>query len=185
MSLRCTDATPWEQLVAYWLGGADEALEEHLFACDACTGNLERLAALGLAIRDRARAGDMRGTATPELLDRLAADGARVRRYALGPGEVVQCSVGPRDEIVSVALALPPGAQDEPRLDLVFRCDALGLDRRAADVPIAADGHVHWVEPGAALAPLPAHVLDVRLVAVDDAGERELAAYTFDHTPEP
>lgn len=182
---RCSDAVPWERLAAYWLGGADDALEEHVFACEACTTDLERIAALGAAIRAQARGGDMRGTATPELLERLAGEGVRVRRYALGPGEVVHCSAGPQDDLVAVALGVPPEAQRASRLDLLFRCAALGIDRRAEDVPIAADGAIHWVEPGASLAPLPAHVLRVRLVAVDDArGERELAAYTFDHTPE-
>lgn len=186
-SARCAAGTPWGVLLAYWLGGADDALEEHVFECDACTADLERLAALGTAIRAQVRAGDMRGTATPELLERLAGEGVRVRRYALGPGEVVHCSVGPQDDLVTVALGVPPEALDAARLDLVFRCATLDMNRRAEDVPIAADGAVHWVEPGAFLAPLPAHVLDVRLVAVDDdagGAERELASYTFDHTPE-
>jgi hypothetical protein len=55
---------------------------------------------------------------------------------------------------------------------------------RGEDVPFDPDAGEVLILPSAAeLKKLPAHVLRVRLVAVDEAGERSLGEYTFAHAP--
>jgi len=52
--LKCT-ALQTQELTAYWLGELDEAheqrVDEHLFACGACSSRLSALVDLGAGIR--------------------------------------------------------------------------------------------------------------------------------------
>ncbi len=73
------------------------------------------------------------------------------------------------------------------RLDALETLD-LGGGRlqqwRLEDVPFDPSADEVLILPSAtALKRLPAHTLLVRLVAVDESGERALGEYTFDHTP--
>ena len=55
---------------------------------------------------------------------------------------------------------------------------------RLEDVPFDPEAdEVISLPSAAALRKLPAHTFRVRLVAVDEAGERPLGDYTFAHTP--
>ncbi len=198
---RCATRVPFERLAGWWLRepgpapGADDALEEHLFGCEACTARLEQFAALADGVRRHARAGALRGAVTPAVLERLAAEGVGVKRYALEPGGSVACSAGPRDDAMVVSLRLPASAvaaldaasaaaaTTPPwRLDAVFSSGGLGPSGRVEDVPVASDGAVHWVEPGAYVRTLPDHVLEIRLVAAGPAGDSEIARYTLHHS---
>ncbi|MCG6954219.1 MAG: hypothetical protein LJE90_17765, partial [Betaproteobacteria bacterium] len=46
-----------------------------------------------------------------------------------------------------------------------------------------AAGEVLLLPAAAKLRKMPAHIWRMQLVAVDEAGERALAEYSFDHTP--
>lgn len=71
-----------EQLVAYWADEpTDETLEDHLFACDACTRESERIARIVQAFR----------TSIPPVVSRadvdaLRARGTAIRENAFAPG---------------------------------------------------------------------------------------------------
>src|SRR5262245_4911346 len=86
----CLLQAPLPRLIAYWLGElADEDesnLEEHLFACAACTARLERLVQLASAIRSEFRAGNLSSVVSAEFIRRLQAAGLRVRQYEIQPG---------------------------------------------------------------------------------------------------
>ena len=57
-------------------------------------------------------------------------------------------------------------------------------EQRVEDVPFdPAAGEVLFLPSAAALRKRPVHTVRVRLVAVDEAGERALGEYTFAHTP--
>ena len=67
------------------------------------------------------------------------------------------------------------------RIDALQAIDA-GPETRLEDVPFdPAGGEVLLLPPVDLLK--RAHTARLRLVAVDEAGERELARYTFVHTP--
>jgi hypothetical protein len=81
----CTAPTPFETLVALWSGElspeAADALEAHLFSCDACAEASERLGRLVAGLR----------AFIPPILshahrDRLAAGGLRVRHTPVDAG---------------------------------------------------------------------------------------------------
>jgi hypothetical protein len=183
--MSCAERIAFERLAGWWLGDPDEALEDHLFGCADCAGRAERLAALADAVRRHVREGRLRGAVAPELLARLRADGVAVRGYELVPGGTVQCHAEPDDELVFLRLRVPAAATAAaagPRVDLLFRSPALGIDERHEDLPLAADDAVHWVEPGTYLRTLPDCELDVRLVVPGADGDRELARYRLQHS---
>jgi hypothetical protein len=111
--------------------------------------------------------------------------GMRIREYRLAPGGRVACTLGANDDAVVSRLQVT--------LAGVTRVDALqSLDLgdghvqqwRLEDVPFDPKTDEMLSLPSAtALRKLPAHTFRVRLVAVDEAGERPLGEYTFAHTP--
>jgi hypothetical protein len=71
---------------------------------------------------------------------------------------------------------------DATRVDLVLLHEP-GAGR-VSDIPFdPAAGEVLFCPPAASLKQAPAYVQVLRLIAVDEAGERTLADYTFMHTP--
>ena len=173
-------------LAEYWAGTLppeeEEAVETHLFGCDACSARLRDLAALAEGVRTLAREGRLRMVVSDAYLARAAQDGLRVRQYAPPPGGAVDCTVTTEDDLVVGRLAADlTGAQ---RVDLCI-CDEGGVERlRMPDIPVraGADG-VIYQESIAFLKAAPSLVMVARLVAVDEAGgERILGEYTFRHT---
>lgn len=173
-------------LADYWMArlphAGEEAIEEHLLACEACSARLREVIALAEGVRALAREGRLRLVASDTLLQRLAEDGARIREYAPPAGGSVRCTVAADDTLVVGRLAADlAGAQ---RVDLVV-CDEHGHERRRLpDIPIGAGtARVLFHESTAFIKAAPTFTMVLRLVAVDDAtGERLLGEYTFDHT---
>ncbi len=185
----CKDPIGFETLLAWWLGelpDTEEApVEEHLFGCAHCTRRAEELAALGEGIRAAVHGGRVSAVISKGFLERLLAQGLRLREYVLAPGERVNCTLlADEDAVVSRVRAPLAGAK---RIDVVRRVDVGGVrvhESRIEDVPFdPAAGEVLLVPSAAALRAMPAHTHTVRLVAVDDQGERTLGEYTFAHTP--
>ena len=93
MSTGCHAPLGWELLVEYWAGELapdDEArVEEHLFACGACTRESERVAAVSEAVRHAPPP-----TVTPETLAALRARGLRIRENPVAPESVSRAHLG-------------------------------------------------------------------------------------------
>lgn len=177
-----------ETLIAYWLGelpSAEEApLEEHLFACAACSARLEELAALAAGIRATVREGRVAAVISVAFLETLKRQGLRIREYRVAPGGRVDCTLrADEDAVVSRMQAPLAGVK---RVDALRRIEVGGevVESRLEDVPFdPAAGEVLNLPSAAGLRKMPAHLHRVRLVAVDEAGERALGEYTFAHTP--
>ena len=97
-------------LFDYWtadLAADDEqALEEHVFACDACARRLETSGALVRAIpQGIGRRGGIRLCVTRGLLEQLERDGLVLRHYRVRLGDAVQCSVGATDDMLVTWIA--------------------------------------------------------------------------------
>ena len=179
----------WETLLAWWLGELAEAeaapVEEHLFGCAPCTRRGEELAALGAGVRAAVREGRVTAFISQGFLEGLLAQGLRLREYLAQPGERIHCTLlAGEDGVVSRVRAPLAGVK---RIDALRRVEvggALVEEARVEDVPFdPAAGEVLIVHSGAALRKMPAHTATVRLVAVEDGGERALGEYTFAHTP--
>lgn len=173
-------------MLDYWVGdlesGVQDAVEEHLLGCAACAHELEELVAVGAGIRRLAHAGRVWTVVPGAFVERLVAEGLRVRQYRLAPGGSVQCTVHARDDLVAARLAAD--LRGVTRAHLVT-CDAEGREaRRIEDIPLTAStDEVVVVERTDRLRALPAVVERVRLVTPEAAGERVLGEYTFVHTP--
>ncbi|HEY7665142.1 MAG TPA: zf-HC2 domain-containing protein [Xanthobacteraceae bacterium] len=167
-------------LVDYWFGDLpreeEAAFEEHLFGCDECTTKLAELVALGGAVRAAWRDGAVRAVISRALFDAMKGEGLCLREYALTPGGSVQCTIAAADDFVVSRLSAP--LADVRRVDLVTDAG------RFEDVPFdAAAGEVLMCPAPAVLKRRGKFTLRARLLAVDDAGERVLGDYTFEHSP--
>ena len=172
-------------LMDYWLGAltsdAEETVETHLMACDACGDRLRSTIALAESLRALARSGALQVVVSDQTVEQAERQGRRVRQYATQPGESVQCTVAADDDFLIARLAADMSRA--PRVDLSW-CDAQGVEwRRMADIPVRADaGEVlcQWAITIAKAS--PSNTMVARLLAVDEDGEVLLGEYTFHHT---
>lgn len=180
----------FEALVAWWLGelpqAEAEAIEEHLFACTHCTRRLEVLAALGEGVRAAVRGGLLQAVISREFLEAMRAQGLRVREYEVEPGGRVECTMTAEDDAVVSRVRAPLAGVK--RVDALQRVEVGGQvvrEGRLEDVPFdPASGEVLQLPLAPArLRKMPAHTATMRLVAVEETGERELGEYVFAHTP--
>ncbi len=186
--MSCAKPIELEALLAYWLGelapAAEAPLEEHLFACASCAARLEELAALAAGIRAAVREGRVEAVIPAPFLETLKRQGLRIREYRVPPGGRAECTLRAQDDAVVGRMQAPLAGVK--RLDALERLEVGGevSEERVEDVPFdPAAGEVLFLPSAAALRHMPAHTMRVRLVAVDEAGERPLGEYTFAHTP--
>ena len=106
-------------LLDYWLHDTDpattDALDEHLMQCDECGQALDDLIALGDGVRAAFRAGAVSGVTSDAFLQRLVAQGLRVREYRLSHNGSVNCTVAPEDELLVAHLEAPLAGSGAPR----------------------------------------------------------------------
>ena len=104
----CPQPLPGEVIVDYWAGELDvetEAqVEGHVFACGTCAAAFAHGEAMASGIRAVVRAGMFQALVPEAVLNRLARDGARLRTFTLGPGDVVPCAVWEDDEVIVTRL---------------------------------------------------------------------------------
>src|SRR5512141_2247816 len=180
----CTTPVPSSALLEYWFGelahDEQERIEEHLLGCAECSDRLNELAALGARIRSAFRGGKVWAVISQALLQEMKQDGLRLREYRVAPGGSVNCTISAADD--AVVSRLQASLKNEARVDLVY----LGEhgEARLPDIPFEpATGEVLFCPSAAGLKKSAAHTAVIRLLAVDEAGERRIADYTFVHTP--
>lgn len=176
---------PAPQLLEYWLdeldAAAEQQLDEHLFACGACSARLRALVDLGTAIRGELMRGALNIVLPAEFIARVKGAGLQVREYTLEPGGSVSCTITRDDDLVVAYLHAP--LADVRRLDVLIENTAFGKVR-ANDVPFdPAAGSLVAVTSSVFLRTLEHATQRVQLVAVDGADERVIADYTFNHYP--
>jgi hypothetical protein len=182
----CASPVDVEILMDYWLaalsGEAEEAVEEHLMACDACGDRLGEVIALAESLRALARSGSLQVVVSDSYLAHAVESGFRVREYAPQRGESIQCTVAADDDLLVARLAAD--LSGAPRVDLQW-CDLRGVEQqRMTDIPIRGDAgsvicqqSITWAKGS------PTVSVIARLVAVGDRGEeRVLGEYTLHHT---
>lgn len=173
-------------LADYWLAALgdaeEEAVEEHLLACDECGARLREVIALAEGVRNLAREGCLRMVVSDAFLKRAAEEGLRVREYAPPPGGGVQCTVTAEDDILIGRLAA--NLRGAKRVDLCL-CDEHGAEQlRLPDIPVQSGAsNVVYQESITFAKAMPTSKIIARLVTFDEAGgERLLGEYTFNHT---
>jgi len=185
-AIKCAAPTPTATLLAYWLqelAGTEEAeLEEHLFACEDCNARLRDLASLGDGIKHVARAGTLHAVLSAPYVERLQGVGVRVRKYDLQPGGSVNCTATRDDDLVVAYLRAP--LLGVARLDLLVHDSVTNARWRLEDIPFDADASRVVLAPSVVeLRRSPKTTQTMQLVAVAGSDERQIAEYTFNHTP--
>jgi hypothetical protein len=175
-------------LADYWIGAlgesgpGEEAIEEHLLACDECGARLRDVIALAEGVRRVAREGSLRMIVSDAFVRRAAEEGLHIREYASVPGGSIQCTVRAEDDFLISRLAADLSGAE--RVDLSI-CDERGVEqRRLRDIPVRAGSTAVAVQESITFArAMPSMTLIMRLLAFDAAGrERALGDYTFHHT---
>ena len=181
----CPDPIDVAVLMDYWRAALEpaqeEAVETHLFTCDACGDRLRQMIALADSLRDLARSGTLRVILGTEFAAHATDEGRQVREYAAKPGESVQCTVSADDDfLVARLVADLSGAE---RVDLSVSLAGVEIGRMH-DVPMNAEaGSVVYQESIDFAKTAPSNSMQMRLLAIDAAGgERLLGEYTFHHT---
>jgi hypothetical protein len=187
MSAPCARPIDLAALESYWLedgDGADvDAIEEHLLACETCSGRLRGLVALGDGVRRLAREGAVAMIVTPSYLAQATQEGLRTREYRVVPGDRVDCTVMPDDDLLVSRLA--GDFKGVSRLDLVTEQAGLPT-RRIEDVPVSPEASELIVAQAMPQMRTLQHArLRMRLVSQEAGGERLIGEYTFDHSPTP
>jgi hypothetical protein len=181
-------ATPVDAatLTDYWLAALPEseeqAVEEHLFACDECGIRLREVISLSQGIRDLAREGSMLMVVSDAFLKRVTEEGMRVREYAVPAGGSVACTVTAEDDFLIGRLNADLSAAQ--RVDLCF-CDQHGMERlRLPDIPFdSTSGSVAFEQSITYAKAAASETMLARLLAFDQSGnERVLGEYAFHHT---
>ena len=175
-----------EELLAYWLGEADDAaearLDEHLVACAECSARLQALVDLGATVRRELLRGTFFSVLAAPFIGRLKDAGVRVREYDLEPGGSVSCTITRDDDLLVAHLHAP--LRGVRRVDLVLEDPAMGMRRRATDIAFDPEADRVAVLSNAAYVRTLGYTRQhMRLVAVDGVQERVLADYTFNHSP--
>lgn len=180
----CIAPIPFAALVEYWFGDLaqdqEERVEEHLLGCAQCSERLGELTTLGAGIKSAFRGGELWAVISPDFLQRMKQEGLRLREYRVAPGGSVNCTISAADD--AVVSRLQASLEGVARVDLVRLTDQ--GEGRLPDIPFEpAAGEVLFCPSAASLKKAPAYTERIRLLAVDAAGERSIADYTFVHTP--
>jgi hypothetical protein len=184
--MTCAKPIHPDVLADYWLAvlpaAQEQAIEEHLFACEDCSRRLQSTADLAAGIHTLAKQGNLPLIVTQDFLDRLHKEGLRARQYSVSAGAAVECTVTPQDDFLIGRLAADLTGVD--RLDLSM-CEVSGEERvRLRDIPFRGGvGEVILNYPMAVARQSGPDVLVMKLLSVDQRGERVLGEYTFRHTP--
>ena len=184
--MNCSNPIDVGVLADYWLAALasseEEAVEEHLLACDRCGQRLREVIALAEAVRQLAREGSLLMVVSDAFVKRAAEEGLRIREYTPPLGGSIACTVTADDDFLIGHLTANLGGAK--RVDLCF-CDERGVERlRLPDIPFySGAGSVTFQQSITYAKAAASETMIARLIAFDEAGvERLLGEYTFNHT---
>lgn len=173
-----------DSLVDYWAGDSapdeTEAIEAHLFACEACTARLAQLGSMGAGLAALVRQGRVSGLISRALINRMQRDGVCLRMYTVSPGETVPCAVFPGDDLVVACLRADftgVGA-----MNISVTGPATWSTVEFEEVPISpSEGEVFVAFPAAFVRQMPSTRLELRLTSATPE-HAVLGDYVLDHS---
>ena len=97
----------------------------------------------------------------------------------------MNCTVAPDDDVLVSHIEAP--LQGVQRLDAVIHLSTEpGVRHELHDIPFdERSGEVHYLPKLAQVRQLPAHTMQLTLLAVEPGATREVGRYTFHHRPWP
>jgi len=180
----CSAPIGFSDVVDYWAGdltrAEEDRIEEHVFTCADCARAFASAEALARSIATVAREGRLHSVVSDAILNRLAADGVRIRTYTLEGAGIVPCAVWADDDLVVARI----------RADFAEVDSVTIVTRRASGEEISRLSDIS-VRPGqreilnalsaAHLRKLPATPVRVTVTAQLADGERTIAEYALEH----
>jgi hypothetical protein len=181
---RCLTPVGFADVVDYWAGdltGAEEdRIEEHVFTCADCARELAAAEALARGIGAVAREGRLHSVITDSILNRLAADGVRIRTYTLEGTAIVPCAVWADDDLVVTRIR--GDFTGVEAVTIVARQASGEVISRVPDVAVRPDQReILNAASASRLRQLPATRVSVSVTAQIGSGERTIAEYTLEH----
>jgi anti-sigma factor RsiW len=170
--------TPFETLCRYWLDDLPaaevDALEEHLFACDACADACERLGELAVALR-----GWIPPIISHARRDRLLGEGKRIRATPVQSGVTAHARFDP--ELDLLVHVLKADLASAVRVDVDIAPPAGGwratvehvpFDPDTGEVLVACQPHFRHIFPGDPV---------FTVFVVEDGERRQVGTYFVEH----
>ena len=181
---RCPAPIGFADVVDYWAGdltrAEEDRIEEHVFTCADCARELAAAEALARGIAAVAREGRLHSVVTDAILNRLAADGVRVRMYTLEGAGIVPCAVWADDDLVVTRIRADFAEVDS--VTIVTRQASGDEISRLSDVAVRpGQREILNAFSAAQLRKLPATRVQVTVTAQIGTGERTIAEYTLEH----
>jgi hypothetical protein len=181
---RCPAPIGFADVVDYWAGeltrAEEDRVEEHVFTCADCARELGAAEALARGIAAVAREGRLHCVVTDSILNRLAADGVRVRMYTLEGAGPVQCSVWADDDLV--VSRIRADFADVDSVTIVTRQASGEEISRVSDIAVRpGQREILNAFSAAQLRKLPPTRVSVSVTAQIGRSERTIAEYTLEH----
>jgi Putative zinc-finger len=180
----CSAPLAFADVVDYWAGELTRAeadrIEEHVFVCDACARELADGEVLARSIGAVARDGRLQSVVTEAILNRLAADGVRIRMFTLEGSGIVPCAVWAGDDLI--VSRIRADFADAESVTIVTRLPSGEEVARLADIPVRpGQREILNTYSAAHLRQLPATRVSVSVIARIGSDEQMLAEYTLEH----
>ena len=181
---RCSTPIEFAEIVDYWSGDLTEAdehrIDEHVFGCANCARELATVETMGRGIAAVAREGRFRGVITDSILNRLSADGLRIRMFTLDGPTVVPCAVWAGDDLVISRIRAD--FTDVDVVTIVSRQASGEEISRISDVAIRpGQREILNAFPADHLRKLPATRVQITVTGHVGSAERTIAEYTLEH----
>ena len=181
---RCPAPIGFADVVDYWAGdlarAEEDRIEDHVFTCADCARELAAAETLARSIKAVAREGRLMSVVTDSILNRLAADGVRIRTFTLEREDVVPCAVWADDDLVVARIRAD--LADVDSVTIVTRQASGEEIGRLADVAVRpGQREILNAFSAAHLRKLPQTRVHVTVTAQSGTGEGTLAEYTLEH----
>ena len=180
----CPSPIAFADVVDYWASDLtmeeEDRIEAHVFTCAACARELAAAEALARGIAAVTRTGRLHSVVTDAILNRLAADGVRVRTYTLEGEGIVPCAVWADDDLV--VSRIRADFADVDSVNIVTRLASGDEISRLSDVAVRpGQREILNALSAAHLRKLPQTRVLVTVTAQIGSGERTIAEYTLEH----
>jgi hypothetical protein len=181
---RCPAPIAFTDVVDYWAGdltrAEEDRIEQHMFTCTECARELAAAQALAHAVAAVTREGRFHSVVTDAMLNRLAADGMRIRMFTLDGSGVVPCAVWADDDLV--VSRIRADFADVDSVTIVTRQASGDEISRLSDVAVRpGQREILNAFSAAHLRKLPATRVRVTVTAPTGSGERTIAEYELEH----
>jgi hypothetical protein len=180
----CSAPIGFADVVDYWAGdltaAEEDRIDDHVFTCAACARELAAAEGLARGIATMAREGRLHTVVSDSILNRLSADGVRIRMFTLEGSAIVPCAVWADDDLIVSRIRADFSGVDS--VSIITRQASGEEIRRVSDIAVRpGQQEILNAFSAAQLRKLPATQVHVTVTTQAETGERTIAEYTLEH----